>query len=130
MDNLSYRGQTANVNGIAPNNLDSMQGTSVPTEFEFQAVFGDMLMAEIIDENEHGEIYRDGIWVSQDITKKLWRRAKVVLIGPDCEGIEIGDQVAYPSDRGIPMVSADKKKYIFLDMSRLFGKLTPIEIPK
>ena len=128
MDNLEYRGQDAEVNGLPSLNLSSMQGTSIPTEFEFSAVFGDIVLVELIDENEHGEVYRDGIWIKQEVTHKLWRRGQVVLKGPKCVDLNIGDQVAYPSDKGLPMVSANKKKYVFLNMERLFGKLKPIKI--
>jgi hypothetical protein len=129
MDNLLYRGQEPENRGIAPiKMIDTMVGVTVPTEFEFEAVFGDMIMAEIVDEDADGNVFRDGIWVSQNVTKKLWRRARVVLKGPDCKNIEVGDDVAYPSDKGIPMVSANKKKYIFLDMSRLFGKLKKLDV--
>ena len=117
---------TAEVHGIAPLNLDSMMGTDLPNEFEFTGVFGDLVMCEVIDENEHGEVWRNGIWVAQDVTKKLWRRGRVTLKGPLCVGIEVGDEVAYPSDRGIPMVSLSRKKYIFLNMERIFGRLKPM----
>jgi len=122
-DNNNARGIDDEVHGLPSLKLDDMMGTSVPSEFEFDAVFGDIVMCEIIDENEHGEVIRDGIWVKQDITKKLWRRGRVILKGPKCIELEVGDEVAYPSDRGIPMVSSNRKKYIFLNMERLFGKL-------
>jgi len=98
--------------------------TSVPSDFDFDRVLGDIVMAEIIDENEFGEIMRNGVWVSQDITKKLWRKAKVYLVGPDCKGVNVGDIVVYPSDKGIPMVKTPKK-YIFLNKERIFGVLKP-----
>jgi len=120
---LKVRNQEAEVHGLPTLNLDSMMGTDMPTDFEFEALFGDIVMCEIIDENENGEVNRDGIWIKQDVTRKLWRKAKVVLKGPKCLELEIGDIVAYPSDRGIPMVTANKTKYIFLNMERLFGKL-------
>ena len=129
MENLKARGQEAENRGLPSLKLDSMVGTKVPEGFEFEALFGDILMCELVDEDQDGNVWRDGVWVNQDITKKLWRRGKVALAGPECKGIDIGDHVAYPSDRGIPMVSANKKKYIFLNQERLFGKLKPIDIP-
>jgi co-chaperonin GroES (HSP10) len=126
MDNLKYRGQQAEVNGLPSLDLAGMGATSVPSDFEFEGVFGDIIMCELIDENEHGEVMRDGIYVKQEVTHKLWRRGKVVLKGPQCTELEIGDEVAFPSDKGVPMVSTNKKKYIFLNMERLFGKLKPL----
>jgi hypothetical protein len=130
MENLKARGQEAENRGVASLKLDTMQGTMVPSNFDFEALFGDIIMCELIDEDENGNVWRDGVWVSQDVTKRLWRRGQVVLAGPDCRGVEVGDQVAYPSDRGIPLVSFNKKKYIFLNQERLFGKLKPITISK
>ena len=71
MDNLKARNQNANINGLPTLNLDTMAGTSVPTEFEFESVFGDIVMCEVIDENENGEILRDGIWINLDVSKKV-----------------------------------------------------------
>ena len=125
------RRSDAMVHGLPTLNLDSMQGTSVPDDFEFEAVLGNIIMCEIIDESSKGEVWRSGIWLSQDITKKIWRRAKVVMMGPDVPSIiKIGSHVAYPSDKGILMCAANKRKYIYLNSERIFGILKPIEIPK
>ena len=128
MENLKARGQEAANKGLPSLKLDSMQGSSVPSDFDFEAVFGDIIMCEMIDEDQDGNVFRDGVWVSMDITRKLWRRAQVVLVGPEVRGVEVGDQVALPQDKGIPLVSANKKKYIFVNQERLFGKLKPIDI--
>lgn len=125
-NNLTARGQEAKVQGYAPLNLDMASNADVPNEFEFEGVFGDIIMLEVIDENEHGEVYRDGIWLKQDVTKKMWRRGRVSLIGPQCNELKIGDEVAYPSDRGLKMVNDGGKKFIFMNMERLFGKLKPL----
>lgn len=129
MDNLKYRGQEAEVQGYTPLNLDAMQGTDVPSDFDFEELFGDIIQVEVIDENEHGEVLRDGIYLKQDVTRKMWRRGKVVLAGPKAQacGLKPGDIVGYPSDRGLQMVAAGKKKYVFLNMERLFGKLKPLK---
>jgi len=125
------RREDAQVFGLPTLNLDSMSGTSVPEDFEFEAVLGDIIMAEIIDTNAQGEVYRAGIWISQDITKRIWRRAKVTMMGPKVpKEVTIGCHIAYPSDKGIPMVSANKKKYIYLNAERIFGILKPIDIPQ
>lgn len=122
------RGLEDQVHGLPTLDLTSMMGTTVPPDFEFEQVFGDIVMCEIIDENEHGEVQRGGIWLKQEITEKLWRRGRVLLKGPKCTGLDIGDEVAYPSDKGIPMVTLNKKKYIFLNMERLFGKLRKLPL--
>lgn len=128
LDHLEARGLEANERGLPPLSLDNMGQTSIPQDFEFEGVFGNILMCEAIDENDHGEVLRNGIWLKPEVTQKLWRRGRVILLGPDCKGLAVGDHVAYPSDRGLPMVSVNKKKYIFLSMDRLFGKLKPIDV--
>ena len=127
MDNLKARGQEAEVNGYVPLDLDQMSNNDVPNEFEFEGLYGDIIMVEIIDENEHGEVYRDGIWLKMDITQKMWRRGKVKLKGPQCYDLEIGDEVAYPSDKGLKMVKSAGASFVFLNMERLFGKLKPLK---
>lgn len=125
MNNLSYRNQEAEVHGYTPLNLDDMQGTDVPSDFEFEALFGDIIQLEVIDENEHGEVFRNGIYLKQDVTQKMWRKGRVKLAGPQAQaaGLKVGDIVGYPSDRGLQMVLSGKKKYVFLNMERIFGKL-------
>ena len=78
------------------------------------------------DENNNGEVNRDGIWLKQDITSKMWRVALVIKAGPTCSGnVKVGDYVMYPSDKGLPMVRTNKK-YIFLNESRIFCTCKPI----
>lgn len=106
--------------GLPSLDLTDMQGSDVPPDYEITNVLGDILMCEIADENETGEINRGGIWVKQEVSAKLWRVAKVVKTGPQCSGVvKAGDHVMYPSDKGIPMVQ-HKKKYIFLNEQRIF----------
>ena len=107
--------------GLPSLNLDTMQGTRLSTDWITRKLMGDVLMAEYVDENEHGEVKRDGIWLKQDITHKLWRVAKVLMKGPKCSNnIQIGDLVRFPGDRGIPMISTGGKKYIYLNEERVF----------
>ena len=120
----------AQVHGLPVMNIDSMMGTSISNDFEFESLTGDLIMCEVIDQNSQNEVYRGGIWISTDITKTLWRRGQVVLTGPNVpKEISIGCQICYPGDRGIPMIAANKKKYIFLNYERVFGVLKPIVIP-
>ena len=113
--------------GLPAYSLESMQGVAVPTDYEITSVLGDILMYEIVDENESGEVNRGGIWIKQDVTQKMWRVAKVYKAGPRCsDNIKEGDFVMYPSDRGIPMINRDKKKYIFLNEPRIFCVCAPV----
>ena len=116
--------------GLPSLDLTEMQGNPVPPDIEITGVLGDILMCEIADESEDGQtVNRGGIFVSTDISKKLWRVGKVVKAGPQCsDAVKVGDHVMYPSDKGIPMIQ-HKKKYIFLNEQRIFCtcKFIPVE---
>ena len=113
-------------NGLPPLDLDDMQGIGIPLEYEVDGVLGDILMCEIIDETEQGEVNRNGIWLKQEVSGKMWRVAKVIKTGPQCSGtVKIGDCVMYPSDKGLPMIHL-KKKYVFLNEPRIFCICKPV----
>jgi co-chaperonin GroES (HSP10) len=114
------KGLPHEVTGLPALNLDTMQGAEIPAEYDITKVLGDTLMCEIIDEAKNGEVLRGGIYINQDITKKIWRVGKVIMLGPQCSGVVgKGDLVMYPNDRGIPMINMGKK-FIFLNEERIF----------
>ena len=120
-EHVNERGLPVENRGIPPLNLDTMQGTRLTRDWITKKLLGDIVMAEYVDENEHGEVMREGIWLKQDITGKLWRVAKVVMKGPQCsDNFNIGDLIRFPGDRGIPMISAGGKKFIYLNEERIF----------
>lgn len=95
-------------------------------DFELTMIFDDILLVEYIDENEHGEIERNGIFVPTNAVTKAWRKAKVVLAGPKAEYATPGDIVLFPSNLGVTVANIDVngetvKKGIFLNEDRLFG---------
>ena len=111
-----------NVRGYAPLNLDECMNIStlgIKPE-NAKKIMGDIVLCEVIDENEFGEVIRDGIWIKENLGTKTWRRARVVKFGKQCKDVEENDIVIYPSDRGIPIISSNKCKYIFLNESRIF----------
>ena len=122
------RGDLPNeVNGLPTLDLMDMQGVAIPTEYEIESVLGDILMCELVDENSSGEVMRNGIWLKQEVTSKMWRVAKVIKTGPQCSGnVKIGDYIMYPSDRGIQIVRLHTK-CIFLNESRIFAIVKPTQ---
>ena len=95
-------------------------------DFELTMIFDDILLVEYIDENEHGEIQRNGIYVPTNAVTKAWRKARVVLAGPKAEYAKKGDIVLFPSNLGVTVANIDVqgtvvKKGIFLNEDRLFG---------
>ena len=121
MEHLAVRGQQDLTDGLTTLNLDSMNGVTVPNDWTITRVMGDIIMAEIIDENEHGEVLRNGLWLKPEITKKMWRVAKIYKIGPKVQDLAVGDLIQYPSDKGLPMIAKNKKKFIFLNQERIFA---------
>jgi hypothetical protein len=120
------RGSLPKNNGLPTLDLNDMQGISIPLEYAIENVLGDILMCEIIDETDNGEVNRNGIWLKQDVTGKMWRVAKVIKMGPECSGVvKLGDCVMYPSDKGLPVIKVNKK-YVFLNEPRIFCTCTPI----
>lgn len=94
--------------------------------FELEMIFDDILLVEYVDENEHGEVQRNGIYVPTNAITKAWRKAKVVLAGPKAEYAKIGDVVIFPNNLGVTVANIDVqgttvKKGIFLNEDRLFG---------
>lgn len=117
--------------GISPLDLTDMQGIDIPLEYDITSVLGDILMCEVADENVKGEVKRNGIIISESLATKMWRVAKVLLCGPLCsDNVKTGDFVMYPSDKGIPLISHDGKKLIFLNESRMFCICKPRDIIK
>ena len=95
-------------------------------DFELTMIFDDILLVEYVDENEHGEIQRNGIYVPTNAVTKAWRKGKVVLAGPKAEYAKKGDVVIFPSNLGVTVANIDVqgttvKKGIFLNEDRLFG---------
>ena len=109
------------VKGYTPLNIDECMNIKGTLELEkAKKVLGDTIMCEVMDENAEGEVLRNGIWLKDNVDTRTWRRAKAIKVGRLCQDVKEGDVVVYPSDRGLKIVSANKKKYIFLNESRIF----------
>lgn len=107
--------------GLPGLNLDDCSRDGIPSDWEIDAVLSDILMCKYVDENIHGEVLRDGIWMQVDVTQHLWRVCEVIKIGPECKEIKVGDRVMVPGGRGIPGVSKGGEKLIFLNEQRVFA---------
>jgi len=104
----------------------SQGDVGLPDDFELTMIFDDILLVEYIDENEEGEIERNGIFIPTNAVTKAWRKAKVILAGPKAEYANVGDVVIFPSNLGLTVSNLDVngttlKKGIFLNEDRLFG---------
>jgi co-chaperonin GroES (HSP10) len=98
-------------------------------DFELNFIFDDILLVEYVDENDEGEIQRNGIFVPTNAVTKAWRKARVILTGPKTEYVKEGDVVIFPNNLGVSISNLDingkkLKKGIFLNEDRLFGICT------
>ena len=98
-------------------------------EFELNFIFDDILLVEYVDENDEGEIQRNGIFVPTNAVTKAWRKARVILTGPKAEYVKVGDVAIFPNNLGVSISNLDingkkLKKGIFLNEDRLFGICT------
>lgn len=90
-------------------------------------VLDDILMCQYIDTNEDGtEVKRGSLYVPINVTTFAWRLAKVVLAGPKCETVKVGDIIMFPNDKGLQVSNLnDMKNVVFLNENRIFGVCEP-----
>ena len=98
-------------------------------DFELNFIFDDILLVQYVDENDEGEIQRNGIFVPTNAVTKAWRKARVILTGPKAAYVKVGDVVIFPNNLGVSISNLDingkkLKKGIFLNEDRLFGICT------
>jgi len=76
-------------------------------DFELTFVFDDILLVEYIDETDEGELVRNGIVVPTNAVNKAWRKARVILIGPNVKYTKKGDIVVFPNNLGVTVANMD-----------------------
>jgi len=108
---------------LSPN---SQGDVGLSDEFELTMIFDDILLVQYVDDNDTGEIKRNGIFVPTNALTKAWRKAKVILAGPKAEYTKPGDIVIFPNNLGVTVANIDVngstiKRGIFLNEDRLFG---------
>lgn len=127
-ENLTARGQRAGNLGLPSLDLEQCNKDAIPSDWDITGVLGDILMCEYVDENETGEVMRNGIYVQKSMVPYLWRVVKVLKIGPQAsENIKEGDFLMLPSDKGIKGITKDKKNLVFINEPRVFAKVKPRE---
>lgn len=130
MDNLTVRGQEAEIRGIAPHksiDLDVYSGQHIPKNWDITGVTGDILMVEPADEAGDGEyIDRGGVLVNSNMTKAMWRVGKIVLTGPGASSqATVGRYVMWPNDKGLPLTKMNGHNYHFINEERIFCFVEP-----
>ena len=90
-------------------------------------LFDDIILVELIDEDDNGNVQRNRIFIPTNNTIKTWRKGKVLLKGKNADQCEFNDIVIFPHDKGSPVSNVNVKNYgvlkkgMFLNQERIFG---------
>lgn len=97
-------------------------------DYELNFIFDDIVLVEYIDTTSDGEgVLRNGIYVPANALNKAWRKARVILAGPQVKYTKVGDIVIFPNNLGVTVSNIDVTGYgklkgaVFLNESRIFG---------
>lgn len=103
-------------------------------EFVLSQIYNDIILVEFIDLSEDGDtIKRGSIFIPTNTLNKVWRKAKVILVGTEVKNTSPGDIVMFPNDKGVTVSGMEIAGYgkikngMFLNEQRLFGKCVPRE---
>lgn len=99
-------------------------------DYKLSFIFDDIVLVEFVDEVEDSKgsaVMRNGLYVPTNVNTKAWRKAKVVLTGPNVAFCKKDDIVIFPNDKGVTVANLDVdgygkvKKGMFLNEQRMFG---------
>jgi hypothetical protein len=101
--------------------------------YELRNVLDDIILVKYVDCNDDGtEILRNSVWVPINVNTFTWRIGQVLLAGPNCDLVEVGDTVCFPNDKGIQAGNLQVKDHgkvsnsCFLNEDRIFGICDPM----
>lgn len=96
--------------------------------YELSFILDDIILVEYIDTSSDGDgITRGGIYIPTNALTKAWRKAKVILAGPNVKYVKKNDIVVFPNNLGVTVSNMDIEEYgkiksgVFLNESRIFG---------
>jgi len=100
-------------------------------DYKLSFVYDDIILVEFVDKGDDegaGDVIeRGGIFVPTNSLTKAWRKARVILAGPQCAYTKVGDIVMFPNDKGASVTNMEIDGYgkikdgMFLNEQRLFG---------
>jgi cellobiose-specific phosphotransferase system component IIB len=101
-------------------------------DYELNFIFDDIVLVEYIDMTATGDgIMRNGLYIPTNTLTKAWRKAKVILAGPQVKYTKVGDIVIFPNNLGVTVSNIDISDHgkisnaVFLNESRIFGICKP-----
>ena len=104
--------------------LEKYHENTFSDDYELTELFGDTIMVSYTDCNDVGYVKRGALWVDPSVTYNIWRVGEVLMKGPKVtEGINVGDLLMFPNDRGIPGVKYRGREVHYINEERLFGKV-------
>lgn len=124
IDNLATKRSLIDLSSHSSGDFD------LSKEFVLSFVYDDIILVEYIDEapDASGDnIMRDGIYIPTNTLTKTWRKAKVIIAGPECKYTKAGDIVMFPNDKGAAVANIQIADYgtidkgMFLNDQILFG---------
>jgi len=112
------------------------QGDFGLDDFKLTFLFDDIILVKYVDlDGDNGEegdfIKRGSLYIDPKSVQKSWRKAEVILAGPNVKHAKVGDIVMFPNDKGITISNVEieghgmLKKGMFLNEQRLFGICKP-----
>jgi hypothetical protein len=97
-------------------------------DYNLKFVFDDIVLVEYVDTSEDGgSVMRNGLYIPVNTLTKAWRKAKVILTGPNVQYAKVGDVVIFPNNLGVTVSNLDVegvgrvKSGVFLNENRIFG---------
>ena len=107
---------------------------SLGDEFAITELFDDFVLAEYIDVQDGFIKDENSDLVYTKSSKEVWRKAKIIMVGPSSRFCKVGDLVVFPDDKGLktgfvkykdPLTQETKEtKYgFFTNDYKLFAKI-------
>lgn len=97
-------------------------------------IFDDIILVKYIDlDADDGDLIKRGsLFIQAAAVRAAWRKAEVILVGPNVKYAKPGDIVIFPNDKGITVANIEVEGYgllkrgMFLNEQRIFGICKPI----
>ena len=103
-------------------------------DYKLSFIFDDIILVKYIDlDADDGDLIKRGsLYLQAAAVRSAWRKAEVILAGPNVKYTKLGDIVIFPNDKGITVSNIEVdgygllKKGMFLNEQRIFGICKPI----
>ena len=110
---------------------------SLGDEFAITELFDDFVLAEYIDVQDGFIKDENSDLVYTKSSKEVWRKARIIMVGPAVKFCKVGDLVVFPDDKGLktgfvkykdPLTKENKEtKYgFFTNDYKLFAKIQKV----